>query len=657
MKTCPVCDSDFPDQHNTCPTDGAVLIVSHELAVGSLVRGKYRITRKLGQGGMGVVYLAEHLLLGKLAALKFLAVELSRNPQFIKRFRNEARAAFQLRHPSIVEVMDLDQAEDGSLFIAMEFVEGSSLRAVIQAAPGGLSVERALAITRGIASGLAAAHARGTVHRDIKPDNILLTLEAEQVEQPKVLDFGIAAMLEGATALSQTRGLMLTAEYASPEQWRGTPAADLDGRTDLYALGGVLYEMLTGRTPFHAHNMEGWMFQHLQETPPPPSLLRPELADWIGLDDLVMRLLAKNRDDRPSDAEALYLLDAAQYGVAVRPPEPFVMEETARPQTRVEEQWPRQETINTPIPMPPAPPEPVAERYKARSGTVMDTPPVIYSPKPDPKDRTARKPNWLSRLFPGRWPRVIAICLGVVFVAFVILGQAAGISDDRWMSLLVSLLFELAAVALWTQWSRWRKWIKITFILPGLLLVAASVFIFYSNFSTWVVPYLAAYLENDPKAYSNLGEDYFNGFALRRDPDRGAYFLGKACDGGSADVCHILANMFSQGNGIAENQSDATKYYIKACDLGKAYDCGHVGFKYKFGREGVNQDYSKALEYFTKGCDKNNGTSCAGLGELYLNGEGVEKNVEKANHFFGKSSALQLDTDGKDSTAPEVPAN
>jgi len=115
MKTCPVCDSDFPDQHNTCPTDGAVLIVSHELAAGSLVRGKYRITRKLGQGGMGVVYQAEHILLGGQVALKFLTTDLGKDPKFIKRFRQEARAAYKLRHPNIVEVTDLDQAEDGSL--------------------------------------------------------------------------------------------------------------------------------------------------------------------------------------------------------------------------------------------------------------------------------------------------------------------------------------------------------------------------------------------------------------------------------------------------------------------------------------------------------------------------------------------------------------
>jgi serine/threonine protein kinase len=302
MKSCPVCDTDYPDEHSTCPTDGAVLIESEELEPGSLVRGKYRIVCKLGQGGMGIVYLAEHLLLGRHVALKFLASELSRNPPFIKRFRNEARAAFRLRNGNIAEVMDLDQAEDGSLFIAMEYVEGQSLRAALEQAPGGLSIQRSLAIATGIATGLAAAHAQGIVHRDIKPENILLSIAPDGSEHPKILDFGIAAMLEGATSLSVTRGLMLTPQYAAPEQWRGMRAGDLDGRTDLYALGGVLYEMLTRRTPFQAENMEGWMYEHLHAPLQAPATLRAEIASFDGLNNLIVRLLARDRDRRPATA-------------------------------------------------------------------------------------------------------------------------------------------------------------------------------------------------------------------------------------------------------------------------------------------------------------------------------------------------------------------
>jgi eukaryotic-like serine/threonine-protein kinase len=306
MKTCPVCDTHYPDQHNTCPTDGSVLIESHELEPGYFVRGKYRIVRTLGHGGMGIVYLAEHLLLGGELALKFLNPELSKSPQFVKRFRNEARVAYQLRHPNIVEVVDLDQDEKGQLFIAMEYVSGLSLRTVLKESKAAMSVVRVLQIARGVASGLAAAHARGTVHRDIKPENILIRMEASGEVQPKILDFGIAAMTESITNLSRTHGLLLTPEYAAPEQWRGTPATELDGRTDLYALGGVMYEMLVGRTPFRAANPEGWLYQHLQCSPEPLSALRPNLdSEYPGLGAIVMRLLAKDRDQRFASASVL----------------------------------------------------------------------------------------------------------------------------------------------------------------------------------------------------------------------------------------------------------------------------------------------------------------------------------------------------------------
>ena len=329
MKTCPICDTPYADKHTNCPTDGAVLIASRELPAGHVVRAKYRIVRKLGQGGMGVVYLAEHLLLGGQMALKFLAVELSRNPQFVKRFRNEARAAYQLRHPNIVEVGDLDQDEEGNLFIAMEYVAGPSLRAMLCRLSAPMPVPRTLQITRGIASGLAAAHARGAVHRDIKPENILLATSPNGDVQAKVLDFGIAAMADNITNLSHTHGLLLTPEYAAPEQWRGTPAAELDGRTDLYALGGILYEMLTGKTPFRAANVEGWMYQHLQGVPEPILTLRPELAnEYPGLDSVVMSLLARDRDQRlPSAAAFLDLLPPVSQ-TAERPADGHPMETT-----------------------------------------------------------------------------------------------------------------------------------------------------------------------------------------------------------------------------------------------------------------------------------------------------------------------------------------
>src|SRR5438552_1724714 len=261
MKQCPICDTGYPDEHTTCPTDGAVLLEIREWAPGTVIRNKYRILALLGRGGI-IVYKAEHLALEEVRALKVMATHLASDPKFVRRFRQEAQAARRLRHTNTVHVDDFEQAEDGSLFIAMEYVDGVSLRELLRATKGALSLPRALAIARGVAEGLGAAHALGMVHRDVKPENILLARDAQGRDVPKIGDFGIVAIKEGSTTLSQSP--LMTPPYASPEQWKGMKASDLDGRADLYALGITLYEMLTGRLPLRADSNQGWMRAHLE---------------------------------------------------------------------------------------------------------------------------------------------------------------------------------------------------------------------------------------------------------------------------------------------------------------------------------------------------------------------------------------------------------
>lgn len=668
MKTCPVCDTDYPDQNTTCPTDGAVLILSHELTAGSLVRGKYRIVKKIGQGGMGVVYLAEHMLLGGHVALKFLLGDLGKDPKFIKRFRMEARAAHQLRHPNIVEVIDLDQSEDGSLFIAMEFVEGQSLRAALDEASSGFSVPRALDLMRGIASGLAAAHAHGTVHRDVKPENILLKRSADGREQPKVLDFGIVAMADSVTRVSLTKGLMLTPGYAAPEQWLEMPSTEMDGRTDLYALGCVFYEMLTGRTPFHAHNTSGWMKQHLEETPEAPSLLRPELANWTGLDGLTMRLLAKNREDRPQDAEVMSLLDSIQFGssreqvsyggeqaAAGREPAAPSGEQLASGRehmgTIVEREWKTPETI-------------VDGGWRVQEPAPEPYPPAIQEPYPQP---VITSPEPKSGKFPGwAWGVFIVLALAAGFAADKLLAphpqpqqaqtQDAQSTSQMGASANPANLATQAAAAVSTGSAKPTPGepassqgeipapaenAKPTVHAPSFKDIEQQAISLYNqkHYSEANSLLEQVCAGGSAEACKDLGNLYFNGNGVAMDRPRAAVFYQKACSAAPPMGCNSLGVIYHNGDGVTKDDTRAAALYSTACSGGDALGCSNLGNSYLNGR-GVAKDYSRAAALYQKACNAGNAAACSNLGSCYQYGSGVEKNPDMARQLLSKGCGM-----------------
>jgi len=270
--------------------------------IGQII-GNYRIVSELGHGGMGVVFRAEHVQLGRPAALKVLLPQMSADAQIVQRFFNEARAASSIDHPGIVEVYDFGRHTDGRAYLVMEMLKGESLdhRLMRPMAP----LEAASLIAQ-VAGALAAAHARGIVHRDLKPDNIFL-VPNELLPggiQIKLLDFGIAKLAdEGASGFRTQTGVMIgTPAYMSPEQCMGR--ADLDHRTDLYAVGCILYHMLCGRPPFLSDQGTGVMIaMHLRDQVPDPRALVPHLPG--PLVEITLRLLEKDPAARFQSAQAL----------------------------------------------------------------------------------------------------------------------------------------------------------------------------------------------------------------------------------------------------------------------------------------------------------------------------------------------------------------
>ena len=300
MKICPRCTDLFGDDAAFCPHDGATLEKSKDRFLGRTIAARYRLIRRLGSGGMSVVYLARHELISRLSAIKILRPELSLITEHRERFLREARAVNRINHENIVEITDVGES-DGIAYLVMEYIEGESLLVTIQR--GRVPWPRALRIGMQVASALARAHQMGVIHRDLKPENILLikrSAEDTESELVKLTDFGIAKVM-GEPSLTLNEQLFGTPGYIAPEYVGGL---GIDGRSDIYSLAVVVYELITGVLPFEGKGQSELLLKPLTSAPIPPSQRIEGLPP--DLESLLLRCLARDPAERPHDAFAVH---------------------------------------------------------------------------------------------------------------------------------------------------------------------------------------------------------------------------------------------------------------------------------------------------------------------------------------------------------------
>ena len=426
MKICRVCQSQYPDDQTTCAKDGTDLHSATDIQAGTVLGGKYEIISKVGEGGMGAVFKAKRLPEGDIWALKVVAQRLVQEAGFRQRFKSEALIMQALNHPNDVRVIDYAETDDGLPFTVMEFVDGPHLDELVPAGTK-MDITRAVNLVIQLVDGLGAAHKMTIIHRDVKPDNIMVAKSADGKEIAKLLDFGVAKVKEAGELFASQKtaaGVMIgTPAYMSPEQVKGTPSDQLTGALDLYASAVILFELLCGRPPFVEKKPVMMLMAHAATPPPDPRQFRKDLCP--GLAAAILKALQKEPTQRFADAAEMH--EALAAGLKEQASAPAAAAAAAVPAGAARPAAPPAAAPPPPAPPPlpaaaaPPPPPPPAARPASDPEATAEIDRARHAPPPAPPPHAAPASHYAGNLPKAHpvvqykqkrhWGRVIFILL------------------------------------------------------------------------------------------------------------------------------------------------------------------------------------------------------------------------------------------------------
>jgi TPR repeat protein/tRNA A-37 threonylcarbamoyl transferase component Bud32 len=650
QKTCSKCGKEYPYETAICTDDGfPLVVVSEKLIRASKIGQRYVLEEEIGQGGMGAIFKARHIAMDRQVAIKVLLADISKDPQAMMRFQVEARAASILSHPNIITIHEFDITEQGIPFLVMEYLEGFTLHDLL-AKRNRLPYEEALPIFIKVCSALSHAHNRNVVHRDLKPSNIMIVVDENGESQPKLLDFGIAKLFTppGKTAmrLTQTGEVFGSPLYMSPEQCMGQA---IDARSDIYSLGCVLYETLTGVAPIQGDNFLSLVYAHLRDEPLPFSKVASDFVVPAELEAIVQKSLHKDSTHRQASIKELQ----GQL-------ETFSKNSNAKDQTKkieISEDTQRAKILSNDI----------DKTYVATENSKLDE----LTRKAEAGDLDAqyelgcfyydgnvveRDLNlalyWYAKAANEKFPDAVA-WLGILYrngegveqddeKAIELFQQAAMLDNGFSQYLLADMYQRGCGTAVDADMAAY--WYKKAVENNNLLAMNALGTCYETGFG--VDPdmekaaqfYLQAAEQGDSHAQNNIARFYAAGCGIEKNlEEAAAWYLNAALQGHVEAQCN-LASCYAQGQGVDIDESEALTWMQMSADNGDSVAQSWMGFWYRHGMMGLDCDHQKAFHWYTKAAVKKYVIAQHELGYCFENGLGVRQDLKQAVTWYKRAA-------------------